>query len=202
MKLSVIPRIPSVATEVRDTHQTWLRATDLNVIAIYDGLAGGIRVQETFEWLRRTLNPGVKLFTQSWSFSSLARLDMRAAAVHEAADADLLCVAAEPAVGLPASTVSWIDRCEWENSCSPVALVALHETDDTTAGRDILTRQLQGIAARWHMEYISNSELDIRLNLEGVHDLLATEYAMRSVLPWAFALPAMPETWHRGPLDD
>ena len=127
---------------------------------------------------------------------------MRAAAVHEAEDADLLFVAADPEVGLPSPVVSWIDRCEWENSCSPVALVALHDHHDDTEQCDLLTRQLQGIASRWHMEYISNAELDSRLNLEGVRDLLVTEYAMRSALPWAFALPAMPETWRRGPLDD
>lgn len=199
MKLAVIPRLSSVASE---NHERWPLVADLNVIAIYDGLVGGIRVQETFEWLRRSLTPWVRVFTQSWSFSSLARLDMRAAAVHEAEDADLLFVAAEPEVGLPAPVVSWIDRCEWDNSCSPVALVALHDRDDGIERRDMLTRQLQGIASRWHMEYIGNAELDSRLNLGGVHDLLATEYAMRSALPWAFALPEMPEKWQRGPLDD
>ena len=56
----------------------------LNVAAIYETFAAGIRLKEALVALERSLGRG-RTISKAWSFSMLERLDVRAAAIREAA---------------------------------------------------------------------------------------------------------------------
>jgi len=177
----------------------------LNVVAIYDGLIGGIRVNEALEWLGRSLGPFMRVAHRSWSFASLERLDVRAAAIHEAADADVLIIAADSEEGLPPQVAGWIERCFMENGGGPAALVALHDDDpEHGAASRVLTTVLRKIAGRWHMEFIGNEEFDARMNPEGVHQIFGRggeRLQFRHQGGFEFDAPATSEVW-LGALDE
>ena len=142
----------------------------LSIVAIYDGFEDGIRVHEALDWLDLTLGPNLVIHHCALSFAMLGRLDIRAAAVHEASVADVLMVAAQPDKPLPLQVTRWIERCFSENRHCPATLVGLH--DDPSGQNCGLNDELSRISRRWNLEYISNRDFDQRMNANAVGDLL------------------------------
>ena len=145
----------------------------LNIVAIYDGFEDGIHVHEALDWLDLTLGPDLQVHHCALSFAMLGRLDIRAAAIHEAAEADVLMVAAPLDHTLPVQVKKWIERCFSEHHDGPTALVALHdEIPGQEASIRKLSRELLQISRRWQLEYISNREFDKRMNRDAIGELI------------------------------
>ena len=133
----------------------------LNRVAIYDGFEDGIRINEAFDWLNVTLGPDLEVRHCTLSFAMLGRLDIRAAAVHEASDANLLMVAAAADKPLPVQVSKWIERCFSENHQRPSAVVALHD-ELLVAPKESceLQTELHRICERWALRMINRLDQD------------------------------------------
>lgn len=139
-----------------DTLNQPVEDIQISIAAVYEDFSGGLRVREALGWLERKLAP-LKVVRTAWSFSMLERLDVRLAAIHDAADADLILVAAKDDQELPVQVARWIDSWMVESSKGPAALVALH---DDLFGSAPLTVELARIASRWQMTFIGNSQFE------------------------------------------
>ena len=146
---------------------------DLKIVAIYDGFEDGIRVNEALDWVDLTLSPDLVVRHCALSFAMLGRLDIRAAAVHEAADADVLLVAAAPDKELPTQVLKWLERCLAESREKPSALVTLRDEHAASRlGEDAAQAELTRLARRWGLEFITDEEFDDRMNVSRVGELL------------------------------
>lgn len=183
---------------------TWPLSSTLNLVALYDGLMGGIRLREALEWLNHSHGHLMRVSQRSWSFDALTRLDVRAAAVHEAADADVLVIAADGERRLPAQVAQWIDRCFRENGRSPAVLVALHDDGFSDEGTgSTLTGELRQISYRWGMEFVRNEEFDERLGRDGIDRIFSVpQPAQHARLPAGFEFPARHTGVWLGGLED
>ncbi len=153
------------------TRPAWIEPDDsylqavLKAVAIYDGFIDGIRVKEACASLDEITGPLVPVEHQAWSFQSLARLDIRSAAIHASENADVLIIAADAGQPLPDHVASWIERLLHESDERPAMLVALHDDDpDFHESSGELTAQLHGIASRWGMEFVPNGGLERRIH--------------------------------------
>lgn len=161
----------SLPTLQASTRPAWIepeqppRFGALKAVAIFDGFLHGIRAKEAAACLDELVGPLMPLDHQAWSFRSLARLDIRSAAIHASENADVLMIAAGPDQPLPDHVAAWIERLMRESDERPAMLVALHDDDaDSGSSGCQLTSQLRRIASRWSMEYVPERELEQRVD--------------------------------------
>ena len=173
------------------TFDQWPSNTGLNIAAIYEGFAAGIRASEALEWLVRDLAP-LRIVSKAWSFGMLTRLDVRAAAIREAADADLLIVAASGDQRLPVQVVRWLERCMLESRNGPAALVVLH--DDGLPESSALATELKRIASRWQIDFIGNNQFEDWLNGDYVREVLRRTESSIDTVNRPPPLPSRPIT--------
>jgi len=146
------------------------------VLALYEDFAAGIRVREALEWLSSEVSSTVNLITKACSFSGLMRPDLRAATMHDAANADVVFVSASGDRELPPHVETWFDRCAAEGNVGAVVLVELHTEENRPPDfAPPLCLSLQRIARRWRTEFICDSDLEARLTTDFISELVGAE---------------------------
>ena len=103
----------------------------------------------------------------------LERLDVRATAIREAAEADILIVVGECDQNYPVQIIRWLEHCLVESSGGPAALVDLHDDVPVQEGAPTTPHsKVAEIAGRWQMNLITNSKFDDWLNDENIHQIV------------------------------
>lgn len=150
----------------------WPANGALNVAAIYEEFAAGIRLKEALISLERSLGH-VRVVNKAWSFSMLARLDVRAAAIHEAVDADILIVVTIGDQALPVQVIRWLERCLVESSGGPAALVELHDDILDEKGTPTAPNsKMVEIAGRWQKNLVTSRQFDDWLNADNIREII------------------------------
>jgi len=132
----------------------------LKSVLAYEDYLTGTRAKVGLDKVTQGLGNQFAFYTSSWKFSVLDVADLREIAASEAAEADILVIAAYEGRDLPQSVHAWIDS--WtlrrnEGGCllavlmneegplQPVSLVCEHlRVVAAKAGMDFLTQKIKG----------------------------------------------------------
>ena len=106
---------------------TWKQVRKLTVVAVYEDVATGTRVEDFCRGLVRDLGNRCDLSRQMWLVSELRLTKLRAIAATEAAAADMIVIAVHHAEALPDEVRSWLTLWHATRRTRPAVLVALFD---------------------------------------------------------------------------
>ena len=136
----------------------------LKVVALYDGFISAVYAHEAVGSLAMAVRPFMDVESSAWSFAMLSRLDLRHPSIREAAEADMIIIAADASLPLPPHIRTWLTRSLQENGKGAPLIVAIHEEDAEQAeATSPLHEDLGYIAERWGTPLLRNGEYDAHL---------------------------------------
>lgn len=136
----------------------------LKVVSLYDGFISAVYAHEAVGSLAMAVRPFMDVESSAWSFAMLSRLDLRHPSIREAAEADMIIIAADASLPLPAHIRTWLTRSLQENGKGAPLIVAIHQEDDEQAeATSPLHEDLGFIAERWGTQLLRNGEFDAHL---------------------------------------
>lgn len=145
--------------------QTWPAPGALHVVAIYEGEALLPVVRDVFARLASQAEPFLCVAQKAWSFAYLSRLDTRACAFRDAADADILAVVTDGGKTLPRAVETWLDRCLADQDSGIAALVWVKSRRvELELPGNPCAEELGSRAARRHLDFIMEDDIKDRLN--------------------------------------
>jgi hypothetical protein len=126
------------------------------VVLAYQDFNSGIRAKEFFDRLVREHGKLFRFLCHLWKFDFLLAPGLTGQAVANAADADMIVIAANNQTELPLNVKDWIHL--WLPLTRPSgALVALLDGDKPSVGSRIaVCSYLREVAERAHMEFFSH----------------------------------------------
>jgi hypothetical protein len=128
------------------------------IVAVGEDFAAVMRAQELSKRLAADLEPEFGLSSDAWKFEALDNSQTGSEAAREAAEADMIIIAASGAFELPVQVKSWIESWLPRKRKGVTTLVALRDDEDETPYESSpLCAYLQGIAREWGLEFFSNS---------------------------------------------
>jgi len=119
----------------------------LRVHLIYEDTETGLRAKQAVDRLGEQFNLETDACLTPWRFDRLWEPTLREQALEEAADADLLLVAAHGQDGLPPAVHGWLERWLCRSHPGPRAIVLSLDTRARgSAGADYILSALQQVA--------------------------------------------------------
>ena len=136
---------------------TWQKMKRINVSAVHEDYATGVRIDDFCEMLAKSLGAGCEVSKELWPLTELRTLKLRTIAAGEAAAADLVIVSVHHAETLPEEVNSWIDLWLKQKGRRPAVLSALFDSLHVGSSSYLQTF-LQGVARKGNMEFLARSE--------------------------------------------
>ncbi|MHB8519479.1 MAG: hypothetical protein ACYDH9_01860 [Limisphaerales bacterium] len=127
---------------------------NFNVVLVYEDFPAGVRAKQTLDRLLHDLDPQFVYNSKIWKFDILQISQLRELAAQDAADADLIILAACGTTELPAGVKCWINLWLARAGRSRRALVSLldNRTEPAT-NRGSICSYLREIAQKGHMDF-------------------------------------------------
>jgi hypothetical protein len=133
----------------------------LKVVMIYSDGSSSKLAAEVCESLKEKLGPGFYVEESSWKLELLRNAKLRTFAAEEAAQSDIIIVAAPESRSIPEEFASWFELWEGERHDSPGALVALLDGRNTANHQDdALKGWLARKASAAHLEFFCHVQAD------------------------------------------
>lgn len=105
------------------------------VVIVYEDFSTGLRAKQLFDQIFQRIESS-RYHLNMWKFSVLHLNALRTQAIHDAASAAILCVAAQGNGDLPPSIYDWAHQWSHSSGPHPYALVALLERVQELDGTD------------------------------------------------------------------
>jgi hypothetical protein len=147
------------------------------ILIAYETFSSGVRAREMSERLAARLQSEFEMSSDIWKFELLNHPQLREQAATEAAEADMVIMAARRAADLPAHIRDWIES--WlpqRKEGSAAALVALldePEEEESRAETPPLGAYLRRVAEEGHMDFFcqvgGGREQDFDDTVETIH---------------------------------
>jgi hypothetical protein len=99
----------------------------INVVVVYHDFAAGLRAKAFCDYLGKRFSPEFQIGFKLWRFDILELAICRKAALAEAANADIMVIAAESSSPLPASLMGWLEDWAMQHAVEDAALILLLE---------------------------------------------------------------------------
>lgn len=123
------------------------------VVIVYEDFSTGLRAKQLFDRLFQRVDSG-RYRLNMWKFSVLHLNALRTQAIHDAASAAILCVAAQGQGDLPPSVYDWAHQWSQSSGPHPYALVALLEKPQEADGSETAyVRDLRKMARQKEAEF-------------------------------------------------
>jgi hypothetical protein len=130
--------------------------SSFNVVIAYEDFETGKHAKRTYDFLVEHLGEECQFNNQMWKFDVLAVPRLREMAAKDAAQADIIIVAAHGGNELPVEVHSWIESWLMEQTRA-IALVGLFDTSEIR--ENPASSYLSKIAKRAGMEYFGQPGL-------------------------------------------
>lgn len=125
-----------------------------NVVLVYEDFPAGIRATQMVDRLLHDLDPQFAYDSKIWKFDILQIAQLRELAVQDAADADLIIIAAHGTTELPAAVKCWINLWLARAGRSRRALVSLlNSRAEPSPSAGSIRSYLREIAQKGQMDF-------------------------------------------------
>lgn len=145
------------------------------VVIAYDSFSSGVRAKRFFDQHFAPSDPAGKYRCQMWDFAGLRPDCVRARAVRDALESDIVCLAVSSHDSLPEAVKAWAERWAQERGPRFCLMVLLLESPQTNAGGDRqLIQFLRNVAAKANADFLIAplDSFDQKPHvLEPIHDL-------------------------------
>jgi len=132
------------------------RTPNAQVVIAYDNFSSGVRARRFFDQHFAPGDPAGKYRCQMWDFAGLRPDCVRARAVRDAGESDVVCVAVSSHDSLPEAVKAWAERWAHERGPHFCLLVLLLESAEAGAGGDReLIEFLRNVAAKANVEFLT-----------------------------------------------
>jgi hypothetical protein len=158
---------PIISRVLRSSSAT---TASFSVIAIHDGYPSGMQVNQAFAWLHQCFRADLRMSFKAWTFVKLvSALDIRAMSVCIGKEADLIIIATSCAEPLPDHIKRWLDSITRPQREDRALVLALEgNSHPSSAHTNVLCKDLQKWAARWHAELICCADIQHRASRQSI----------------------------------
>ncbi|MHB8520909.1 MAG: hypothetical protein ACYDH9_09130 [Limisphaerales bacterium] len=130
------------------------KARRFEVVVAYEDFATGIRAKKAFDGVLRELGSDLTFNCKLWKFDILRIPQLKEMAADDAAEADMVLIAAHSGSELPAGVKKWIDLWVTRRRPGPRALVSLLDPEEgSPSGRNLVCNYLHQVSERGHMDF-------------------------------------------------
>jgi hypothetical protein len=131
---------------------------EFNIVIAYEDLAAGVRAKQTFDYLLAELGGRFTFTCKLWKFRILEAPQLSEIAAQDAAEADMIMVAAHGHQELPSAVRGWINLWLQRAGRRDRALVALVDSQDgDTTKPNPICSHLHEVAKRGNLDYFCHS---------------------------------------------
>lgn len=145
-------RLPSLPAPVADPGY-------LKVVVAFDDQAAYRRALKLCVRVCSELEEGLRVQPLPWTPDYLGRSDWPPLSPRQAAEADIVVVAASEPEEVPAVVLSWVEQCCAQPRTAAGLLVALLGDSGDDDSNSFLAEGLRAIAARTHFAYLAPEHL-------------------------------------------
>jgi len=127
------------------------------ILIAYEGFAALVRAQDVRSQIANRFKGEIEITGGSWNFALLGHTQLREQAAAEAAEADMIIIAASGQAGLPSHVATWIEGWSQARQDQQTALVASLERGQNASSD--LAAELRDLAAKAGMDFFCNLDL-------------------------------------------
>lgn len=121
---------------------------------VYEDFACGVRAKKAFDGVVHELGSSFNFNCKLWKFDILCLPELKEIAAEDAADADMVLIAAHSTGELPDAVKNWIDTWVARKRPRQRALVSLLDPQETrSSDRDPACTYLHQVSERGHMDF-------------------------------------------------